>query len=132
MARGTITPVAIPLNAGTAGSPIAIDSTNNHQLITSDGMIHKIVLQFVNTGTVTGTISVEPGVYPPAMLAAFPGTAAGTAGGTLIQTVAAGGTAYMLVEGGKFVQADGKTVYIDYSTGWTGQAVALEVPFYQR
>jgi len=127
MARGTITPVALVLNAGTGGSALAIDPVNNHVMVTADGLLRRHFLQVINSGGTAGTVLVEPGSYPPAF-EGFAGTVG--AGGTLLITVPIGGTAFIPLEGARVVQADGLSVNVDYTpASFTGTVFAFEMPY---
>lgn len=126
MARGTITPTVLGANAGTAGTATALDGTNFHVLVTNDGRIYKHFIEVTNAGTVAGTISIPPGAYPPAFEGASPGTV--SPAGTLQIAVSGGGTAFITVDGAGYVQADGKSIYINPSSGMSGNIFAFEMP----
>jgi hypothetical protein len=126
MARGTVTPTPLTLNAGTAGTATAVDPVNMHVLVVADGLLRRTLLEVTNSGGTAGTVGIEPGAYPPAF-EGFAGMAVGA--GTIFVTVPIGGTAFIIVEGAKVIQADGQSVYLDYTpASFQGNVFAFETP----
>ena len=128
MARGTVTPQLLVLNGGTAATVTAVDPTNGLQVISADGLWRRHFLQITSGNGTAGTVALVPGVYGsgPAFLG-FRGTVAQQ--GTTYVTVPANGTVFIPVEGGQFVQADGLTVYLDFTPAtMVGSVYAYELP----
>ena len=128
MARGTVTPVLMQLNGGTVGTSTAVDAVNNLAVTSADGLWRRNFVQITNTSAGVGTVAIEPGVYGvgPAFLG-FAGTAA--AAGTTYVVIAAAGTAFFALEGARYVQADGLSIYLDFTpAGFTGAVYAYELP----
>jgi len=128
MARGTVTPQLLVLNGGTAATVTAADATNGSQVKSADGLWRRHLLQVTSGSATAGTVALVPGVYGsgPAFLG-FGGTATGQ--GTTYVTVPANGTVFIPVDGGQFVQADGKSVYLDFTPStMIGSVYAYELP----
>jgi hypothetical protein len=126
MARGTVIPTPLALNSGTVMAAGTINPANGHVVVVADGLIRRTIFQVVNTGGTIGTVSVEPGAYPPAF-EGFPGTVG--AGGTLALNVPIGGTVMFILEGAKYVQADGQSIFFDFSPpAMQGNIYAYELP----
>lgn len=126
MARGTVTPTLLVLNGGTVMAAGTINPANGHVLVVADGLLRRTMLEVVNVGTVAGTLLLTNGNYPPAYLG-FAGTESGS--GTTSITVPASGTAMVVLEGAKFVQADGQSVFLDFAPStMSGNIYAYEWP----
>lgn len=117
MARVDVTPVRVPLNGGTVSSGGTLEPDDGNAILTADEQ-RELLLHFNNTGD-AGTILVQPGTNPPALLAGQ---------GTLAINI--GGTAELFVrlETARFMRSDGE-IYIDYGTDGTpaGFVYAYEI-----
>lgn len=118
MARDSVAVQALVLNSGTVSAGQAITAANG-QTIPTDGVTRKLVIQVKNTGGTNGTVSIEPGVYPPAFQ---------QFGGSIVLTVPANSERIFVVEAARVLQAD-QSIYVDFTpSNFTGSTYVYQLP----
>lgn len=117
MARDTLTPVALAVNAGTSGgSGVAINVTNGAAI--PAGSMPRVILKVTNTYAGAKKVTVKAGANPPAFRANL---------GDLEVSLAQNATHYFVLETARFAQADG-SINVDYEASMTGTAWAFKLP----
>jgi len=117
MARDALTPVNLPINAGTSGGAgVTINVTNG--AVIPAGAMPRVILKVTNTYAGAKNVTIKAGVYPPAWRKDI---------GDLVVAIAQNATHYFVLETARFNQADG-SINIDYETGMTGTAWAFKLP----
>lgn len=119
MARDAVTLTSLSLNgsvvqpAGTAITPA------NGASIDVGGDARGVIIRVANTAASALNVTFQSGNKPPAELASL---------GDLVEQIAAtSGVEYFVLEGGRFIQADG-TIWADFDTGMTGTIMAFRLP----
>lgn len=119
MPRDAVAVTSLALNASVdqpAGT--AINPTNGASIAVG-GDASGVIVRINNThATLAKIATVKAGVKPPAELASR---------GDLAESIALTGTEYLVLEGGRFVQADG-TIWIDFEAAMTGTVMAFRLP----
>ena len=107
-------------SAGTSNQPTAtaIDATNNH-VFTPDRSFDQLMIVLLNTFAGSKAVTIKAGVNPPAKRKDL--------GDLTITLAAQNDRAYQVLEGARFVQADG-TVNIDVAASMTGSIWVLGIP----
>ena len=104
MARGTVGIGTVVANAGGTIAATNIDTTNG-LLVPAGGLTRNMFVRVKNTGGTQGTVSIEPGVYPPAFREQQ---------GTITVLVPANGEAIIGLESARVTQADG-SAWLDFT-----------------
>jgi hypothetical protein len=105
MARGTINIGTVVANAGGSIAATAIDTTNG-LLIPAGGLTRNLFARVKNTGGTAGTISIQPGDYPPAFRQSQ---------GTVTVTVPANGEVFIGLESARLTKSADGSVYMDFT-----------------
>jgi len=116
----TAVPITAMSSAGTSNQPTAtaIDATNNH-VFTPDRSFDQLMIVLLNTFAGSKAVTIKAGVNPPAKRKDL--------GDLTITLAAQNDRAYQVLEGARFVQADG-TVNIDVAASMTGSIWVLGIP----
>lgn len=119
MARTSVPVTVLVANAENENpATTALDATNGHTIPVA-GRTRNILLRITNTFAGSKTVTVKAGTKPPAYRSGL---------GDLVITLGAqNDVAYVLVESGRFTQADG-SIWIDMAAATTGTILALRLP----
>ena len=123
MARDAIAVTALTLDTAIASpTGTAVDAAND-LTIAAGGNVDNLVIRLTHTADAEYDVTlVAPTDSPQAVRASL---------GSLVVPFAAGDstavTKYFVIEGARFVQADG-SIHIDLETGFTGFAAAFRLP----
>jgi hypothetical protein len=114
--RDAVTIQTLTTNDGTIGTPGTITPANG-QKIAAAGLTRNLVIQVKNSGTVTGTVTIAAGAYPPAFR---------EFGGSIVLTVPGSSERIITVESARVVQSDG-SVYLDFNATFAGTTYAYRL-----
>lgn len=119
MARTNVPVTAVVANAENENpATTSIDATNNH-VIPAGSDTGRLLLRIINTFAGSKVVTVKAGVNPPAVRSGI--------GDLAITMAAQNDVAYVLLESGRFAQANGD-IYIDVAAATTGSILALRLP----
>lgn len=119
MARDAVTLTALTINGDVAESAGTAVNVSNGASVDVAGDTQGVVIVLKNTNGSDRVATIVAGTNPPAMLEGI---------GDLAVTVpATSGVKMVCLEGGRFVQSDGK-IYINYAASFAGTAHAYRLP----
>lgn len=116
MARDAVTVTTLGLNAGTLEPAGTAISVANGASVAAGGDTRGLLIRVA--ATTGGDITIQSGSKPPAELAS---------NGDLVQEVATNDERIFVVEGARFIQADG-SIWIDFEAATAGTVWAYRLP----
>jgi hypothetical protein len=118
---GTVTAGTFTANALNTIATATINGSGTAVISVPSGRIQRTVLMVYNSGTVVGTVTLKAGNYPPAF---------SQIAGDLALVCPGGSTEYFCLDGSRFVQSDGQSVYATFQTSMAGTFGIFEEPVY--
>lgn len=116
MARDTVIPTLLTLNAGVAKPAGYTIVPANGVNVPNTCPTRRLIFHVANTSGASANVTFRAGINPPAVEAGQ---------GDLVIAVAAGATQVINIDSGRFYQADG-SMNIDFDGGFTGTLIIYE------